>query len=191
MLTSLDEILLSRYVNLSTICWGLPLRVTMAFSHIKLMYSVLFEFAWRPMGLAAWPSLCSKDSDWATVFARNPSALSTSVIISAGYHLFLAFFISIKPFSFIKSIDVWSTYSRQIVFGETIWLLHDLYLPSAYEIKSTNNSVAFWLFAWTLSMIRRIVRICEVVDRFLRKLLWFFQRIFTILDLIRLRSRAL
>ena len=33
------------------------------------------------------------------------SALSTSVIVSAGNHLLLAFF-SVKPFSFIRSIDV-------------------------------------------------------------------------------------
>ena len=45
-------------------------------------------------------------------------------------------------------------------------------------------------FARTPSRIRRIVKICDVVDRFLQKLFWFFQSIFSILDFMRLRSRA-
>ena len=40
-------------------------------------------------------------------------------------------------------------------------------------------------------VIRWIVRICDVVDRFFRKLFWFFLRIFSISGLIQLRSRTL
>ena len=38
--------------------------------------------------------------------------------------------------------------------------------------------------------IRRIVKICDAVDRFLRKPFWFFLNIFSILGSMRLRSRA-
>ena len=46
--------------------------------------------------------------------------------------------------------------------------------------KSTNKCVTSKFFALTLSMIRRIVRIFDVVDWFLQKLFWFFLRIFSI-----------
>ena len=42
--------------------------------------------------------------------------------------------------------------------------------------KSTNVSVDSRFFARIISMIRRIVRIFDVVDRFLRKPFWFFLR---------------
>ena len=50
--------------------------------------------------------------------------------------------------------------------------------------KSTNNIVVSRFFAHTLSRMRRIVKICDVVDRFLVS-------IFSILASMRLRSRAL
>ena len=40
--------------------------------------------------------------------------------------------------------------------------------------KSTNDIVASRFFACTPSRIRRIVKICDVVGRFLWKLFWFF-----------------
>ena len=43
----------------------------------------------------------------------------------------------------------------------------------------------------TPSRIRRIVKICEVVDLFLRNLFWFFLSIFSILGSMWLRCRAL
>ena len=48
-------------------------------------------------------------------------------------------------------------------------------------MESTNNNVASKFFARTPSRIRRIVKICEVVDLFLRKPFWFFLSIFSIL----------
>ena len=56
--------------------------------------------------------------------------------------------------------------------------------------NSTYNSVASRFFVQTPSMIVRIVRICNVLDRFLRKTFWFFQRIFSISRSIRLRSKV-
>ena len=53
--------------------------------------------------------------------------------------------------------------------------------------KLTNNIVPSWFFARTLFRIRRIVKISDVVDRFLRKLFWFFQNIFSILGSTQLR----
>ena len=46
-------------------------------------------------------------------------------------------------------------------------------------------------FARTPSRIWRIVKICDVADRFLRKSFWFVLSIFSILCSMRLRSRAL
>ena len=58
--------------------------------------------------------------------------------------------------------------------------------------KSANNIVASsFFFARTPLRIRRIVKICEVVDLFLRKSFWFFQSMFSILGSMRLLSRAL
>ena len=56
--------------------------------------------------------------------------------------------------------------------------------------KSTNNSVTSRFFALAPSMIQRIVRISDVVDRFLLKPNWFFQRIFSTSSRIHLRSLA-
>ena len=66
---SVDEILLLKYVNLSTNFRRPAFRVEIAPSHLKHMYSVLFTFTWRPMPLAACSRLCSKDSVWVGVFA--------------------------------------------------------------------------------------------------------------------------
>ena len=57
--------------------------------------------------------------------------------------------------------------------------------------KSTNNIVAFRFFAHTPSRIRRIVKICDIVDRLFGKPFWFFISIFSILGSMWLRSRAL
>ena len=46
-------------------------------------------------------------------------------------------------------------------------------------------------FARTPSKIRQIVRICDVLDRFLRKPISFFQRTFSISGSMRLSSRTL
>ena len=54
-------------------------------------------------------------------------------------------------------------------------------MESKALVKSTNNIVASRFFAHTLSRIRRIVKICEVVDLFLRKPFWFFLSMLSIL----------
>ena len=46
---SVDEILLLVYVNLSTDSRGLTLRVKVAFSRLKCMYSVLFALTLGPL----------------------------------------------------------------------------------------------------------------------------------------------
>ena len=72
----------------------------------------------------------------------------------------------------------------QFVFA----LIFPLCMDSNAMEKSTNSSVALRFFALTSSMMQRIVRIYEVMDRFLRKPFCYFQRIFSILSWIRLRS---
>ena len=54
----------------------------------------------------------------------------------------------------------------------------------------TSNTVASRNFARTPSRIRRIVKIGDIVDRFLRKLFWFFLSIFLVLGFMRFCSRA-
>ena len=62
------------------------------------------------MPAVARSRLCNRVSPWVGAFVRSAisSALSTSVIVFAGYLLFLSF-VSLKPFSLILSIDVLST----------------------------------------------------------------------------------
>ena len=57
--------------------------------------------------------------------------------------------------------------------------------------KFTNSSVASRSLVCSFSRIRSIVKISEVVEQFLWKVIWFFLRIFSISDWIRLRSRML
>ena len=64
-------------------------------------------------------------------------------------------------------------------------------MKSKALVKSTNKFVASSFFARTASRIQRILKICGVLDLFLRKPFWFFQCIFPILGSLRLRSRAL
>ena len=61
------------------------------------------------MPAAARSRLCSRGSAWAGIFARSAisSAKSASVIVFAGYFLLLSF-VSLKPFTWILSIDVLS-----------------------------------------------------------------------------------
>ena len=75
-----DEILLPRYINLSIS--GLPLRVEMAPSHLKRIYSVLFGFTWRPIfviGLSV--ALRKFPSRFLKCF------FSTSVVVLLGWKL--------------------------------------------------------------------------------------------------------
>ena len=113
---SVDEMQLPRYVNLSISFRGPPFSVEMSPFWLKHMYSVVSALTWRLIPPAVGSRLCSWDSVWAGVFARSvmSSASSASVIICAGYLLLLSF-ASVKPFSFITSIDVRSTLSRQII----------------------------------------------------------------------------
>ena len=78
------------------------------------MYTVLFEFTWRPMPPAACSRLCSKA--WAGIFVRSAWSFekSASIVVSAEYRLLLELF-SIKTFSFIRSIEVRSAKSRQFI----------------------------------------------------------------------------
>ena len=106
MLFAADETLLPRSVNLSTSFKGLPFSMEMLPLWLKHMYSVLSVLTWRSMPAAARFRRCSRDSAWVGVFAR--SAMSSA-------YLLLLYFASLKPFLFIKSIDVSSTKSWQMI----------------------------------------------------------------------------
>ena len=104
------------------------------------MYSVLSGLTLKPMPLAACFKQCSRDSAWEDVFARSTmsSALSASVIVCAGYLLLLSF-ANLKPFSFIKFIDVLSTLSRQIInrYGANV---SPCSIPATMSKKSVSPS---------------------------------------------------
>ena len=68
---SVDEMLLPKYVSLSTNFKETPFSVERYPFLLKHMYSVLSAFTWRPMPLAACSRLCSKDPAWLGVFARS------------------------------------------------------------------------------------------------------------------------
>ena len=79
------------------------------------------------------------------------------------------------------------------------WVGHrrEVYAPSFLcvwnqrPMKSLQIIVASSFFARIPSIIRRIVKIYDVADLFLRKPFWFFLSIFSILGSMQLRSRAL
>ena len=75
--------------------------------------------------------------------------------------------------------------------ASSICSIFPLCMESKALEKSTNNIVASSFFACIPSRIQRIVKICDVVDRFLRKPFWFFLSIFSILGSMWLHSRAL
>ena len=59
---SVDEILLLKYMNLSTIFRKSPLSMKMSLFWLKHMYSILSAFTWRPMPPAACSRLCNRDN---------------------------------------------------------------------------------------------------------------------------------
>ena len=69
-------------------------------------------------------------------------------------------------------------------YASNICFMFPLYMESNALEEFTNNSVASRFFACITLMIQQIVRICKIVDQFLRKPFWFFLRIFSILGLI-------
>ena len=60
-------------------------------------------------------------------------------------------------------------------------------MKSKALVKSTNDSVVSWFFART-PRIWRIVKICDVGDRFLRKSFWLCLSIFSILDSMQFKK---
>ena len=71
ILLSVDEILLPRYVKRSTHFSGLPFNEEMSPSWLKDMNSVLFDFTSRPMLLAVYCRLFSKDLTRAGVYTKS------------------------------------------------------------------------------------------------------------------------
>ena len=82
------------------------------------------------------------------------------------------------------TVSLWRPYAYSICS------MFPLCMESNASEKSTNN-VASRFFTCTPSIIWLMARICDVVNWFLQKLFWFFQRIFSISGLIWWRSRAL
>ena len=63
----------------------------MAPDHLKYMNSVLFAFTWWTIVPAAYSRLCSRDLTWAGEVLDHLHSLC--LIVSAGYHRCLAFFL--------------------------------------------------------------------------------------------------
>ena len=109
MLTSLSvhEILLSGYINRSSIFRGLPLKIEMAPSCLKLMNSILFAFTLSSMLLVAYSKIQQRFG-FSRLFERNAWSFASNCQIFCLYYLLLVLF-SVKLFPLIKSIVVRST----------------------------------------------------------------------------------
>ena len=75
--------------------------------------------------------------------------------------------------------------------ARSIYSIFSLFMESRAMDKSTKKSLVSRFFARSPSIIRRIIKICDVVDQFLWKPFWFFQRFFSISNSIPLSSRTL
>ena len=92
---------------------------------------------------------------------------------------------------FLYSIIMAAMVSLGRPWASSICSIFPLYMESKALEKLKNNIIASRFFARSPSRIRRIVKICNVKDPFLRKPFWFFQSIFSILGSMQLRSIAL
>ena len=97
----------------------------------------------------------------------------------------------IFTFVFLFSIIMAATVSLGRPRARSICSIFPLCMALNALDKSTNNSVASRIFARTPFNIRGIVKICDVVDRFLWKPFWFFLSIYLISGSMLLRSRTL
>ena len=82
-----------------------------------------------------------------------------------------------KSFVFVK-VSLLLQKSIQVDHMLVAFAPSSLRMESNALEKSMNSCVAQRFFERTLSMIREIVRVCELMDRFLGKLFRFFHRIF-------------
>ena len=123
---------------------------------LKYIYSVLSAFTWCPMPPVACSILCSKDSARVGVFARNAVICIVCVrncffCVSSASCLF---FFSVKPFSFIRSIDFRSTQSKQIIYSLTKYQqqCHRNLSPPAERTK-TFALLSLWLWLYAKSIV--------------------------------------
>ena len=107
------------------------------------------------MPAAARSRLCSRDSAWVAVFAKStiPLAWSASVIVCAGY-LRLLSFASLKLLSFIKSIDVLSTLSRQMIksYGANVTQCSKFGTISKQSVSSSGDRTFTIVFLYSIIM---------------------------------------
>ena len=96
-----------------------------------------------------------------------------------------------QTFVFLYSLIIAAIVSFGRPQASSICSIFPLCMGSKALERSTNNIVASMFFAYTLSRIRWIVKVCDVVDRFFRKPFSFFLSIFSIFGSMRLLSRAL
>ena len=94
----------------------------------------------------------------------------------------LSIYVPYEHSMYVSHIHVWVCY---------ICFIFPLGTKSNALEKFTNNIVVLRFFAWIPLMVQRIDRICDAVDRFLRKSFKFFPRNFSISDPMRLRLGAL
>ena len=114
---------------------------------------------------------------WANVFpCRTPATMSVSP--SGDLYVFYIASLWLRWFLWVGC--------RRVVFAPSSFCVWN----QRSRRSRKNNIVASRFFART-SRIRRIVKICDVVDRFLPKPFWLLLNIFSILGPLRLRSRAL
>ena len=154
---SVDEILLPRYINWSTNCRSLTFNEDLESSWLKHMHSDFSEFVYRTIPLAAFSRLSSRDLAWAGVFAGSTrlSTSSVSIIISAGYHLLIAFFnmmlLSLKfhiMFSILWKFELWVFILFYISFytGNIFWY--------CFALSCIENCKRFYSFSGIITFVQ-------------------------------------
>ena len=168
-----------------------------------------FQTVWKGFGLGRW--ICQKRYviDVVIVCAGYLSLLSFaslnpfSLIRSTDVKQVLGKCVSLLHTCYNFNVVCFHLVSGHLLscfYIVSLWLRQFLWGKSSARsigpifslcMEFTNNRVASRFFVRTPSRIRRIVKICHVVNRFHRKPFWFFLSIFSILGSMQLRCRAL
>ena len=130
MLTSptVDEVLLPSNMNSLINFSGVPFNYEMVPSLLKHLKSVLSKLTLRQMRFAAFFKLCCRILSLIRCFCKKRLIIHVVCTGNSGawYRLLLVFF-TLRPFSFIWSLDVCSTWYRQIMnrYGLNVISLKD------------------------------------------------------------------
>ena len=142
-------------MNLSTFFRDLPLIVEMVPLWLMLMNYVPFAFTWTLVQLAVRSRIMKQEFGLGRCICQMHNVISVVHIPNrcVGHRQFLIF-ANVKPFSFIKSIDVRSTLSQQIInrYGATVSLYSTPVTMSKTSVFLSNPRIFILVFSYSFSM---------------------------------------